>query len=86
MVGKAERGPAVTPELRCLARALRCDGDDATRAFLRKEFASSLEFAQRFEAYVDSAVAYSGEGDAPSLAGVDRVQRVVRELRGEMPV
>jgi len=85
----AEAKAEASPELRCLARALRCEDDAATRAFLEPELATSLDFAQRFEAYVASAAAFASsadDGGGGGLAGVDRVQRVVAELRRQMPV
>ena len=59
-----------------------------TREFLSKEFSISLDFAARFEAYVEAAAAFAdgAEDGAQSLAGIDRVQSVVGELRREMPV
>ena len=83
---KAEGG--ASKELRVLARALRCADEDETREFLSKEFSISLDFAARFEAYVEAAAAFAdgAEDGAQSLAGIDRVQSVVGELRREMPV
>ena len=59
-----------------------------TREFLSKEFSISLDFAARFEAYVEAAAAFAdgAEDGAQSLAGIDRVQSVVGELRRQMPV
>ena len=75
-------------ELRVLARALRCADEAETREFLSKEFSISLDFAARFEAYVEAAAAFAdgAEDGAQSLAGIDRVQSVVGELRRQMPV
>ena len=83
---KAEGG--ASKELRVLARALRCSDENETREFLSKEFSISLDFAARFEAYVEAAAAFAdgAEDGAQSLAGIDRVQSVVRELRRAMPV
>ena len=72
-----------------LARALRCADEDETREFLSKEFSISLDFAARFEAYVEAAAAFADgaeDGGGASLQGIDRVQIVVRELRRAMPV
>ena len=84
---KAEGG--ASKELRVLARALRCADEAETREFLSKEFSISLDFAARFEQYVEAAAAFadsSEDGGGASLAGIDRVQRVVGELRRAMPV
>ena len=84
---KAEGG--ASKELRVLARALRCSDEDETREFLSKEFSISLDFAARFESYVEAAAAFadsSEEGGGASLQGIGRVQSVVGELRRQMPV
>ena len=84
---KAEGG--ASKELRVLARALRCSDEDETREFLSKEFSISLDFAARFEAYVEAAAAFadsSEDGGGASLAGIGRVREVVGELRRAMPV
>jgi len=76
-------------ELKVLARALRCGDAAETRAFLAKEFSTSLDFAARFEAYVGAAADFAEgaeDGSGASLAGVDRVRDVVGELRRAMPV
>ena len=84
---KAEGG--ASKELRVLARALRCSDEDETREFLSKEFSISLDFAARFEAYVEAAAAFADgaeNGGGASLQGIDRVREVVGELRRAMPV
>jgi hypothetical protein len=84
---KAEGG--ASKELRVLARALRCSDEDETREFLSKEFSISLDFAARFEAYVEAAAAFadsSEDGGGASLQGIGRVREVVGELRRQMPV
>ena len=84
---KAEGG--ASKELRVLARALRCSDEDETREFLSKEFSISLDFAARFEAYVEAAAAFADsaeDGGGASLQGIDRVREVVGELRRQMPV
>ena len=60
-----------------------------TREFLSKEFSISLDFAARFEAYVEAAAAFADgaeDGGGASLQGIDRVREVVGELRRAMPV
>ena len=84
---KAEGG--ASKELRVLARALRCADEAETREFLSKEFSISLDFAARFEAYVEAAAAFADgaeDGGGASLAGIGRVREVVGELRRAMPV
>ncbi len=84
---KAEGG--ASKELRVLARALRCSDENETREFLSKEFSISLDFAARFEAYVEAAAAFadsSEDGGGASLRGIGRVREVVGDLRRAMPV
>ena len=58
---KAEGG--ASKELRVLARALRCSDEDETREFLSKEFSISLDFAARFEQYVEAAAAFADSSE-----------------------
>ena len=86
---QAETREFLSKELRVLARALRCSDENETREFLSKEFSISLDFAARFEAYVEAAAAFadsSEDGGGASLQGIGRVREVVGELRRQMPV
>lgn len=87
---EAENMAAQSDELRTLAEAIRIQDPRQRRDYLETKLNTSLDFAQRFEAYMTNAANFLDQGN-PISAHVDAeaikdINVLVSELRKTMPV
>jgi len=85
----AEKRADDSDELRTLAEAIRIQDPRQRRKYLQTALAASLDFAQRFEAYMHDAATYVDQNPVSAHLDADAIRDVnilVAEIRAKMPV